>query len=290
VGIGKVLEVSQDEILVFFEDGPATNPVKVVPSMIALELMPSTTSRRRLDHLPPLHQGSVTAGRSYFGPTAAVARFLQLFPDGFSGTKFHEMERDYKWRAHEEAVNLLGKKQLEQLIAKARCGEIADRAMRVIGKVNLLAPFEQAAFRDGVKDGENATSFGHALFDVLHGTDPYDVRFKRYAQMLARLPQRKSRQFTWPNQTILQFLYDPQTRMFMKPAVTKQAAERFAFPLRYDPEPQWPVYERLMQLSHILMDELADFRPRDFIDVQSFIWCIGDDSYKIPATMRRKGG
>ncbi len=76
----------------------------------------------------------------------------------------------------------------------------------------------------------------------------------------------------------------------MKPQVTKQAAERFAFELRYSPEPNWETYSRLLALGTLLMDELKDLKPRDFIDVQSFIWCIGNASYKSgPRHLRQDG-
>jgi hypothetical protein len=85
---------------------------------------------------------------------------------------------------------------------------------------------------------------------------------------------------TWPTQTILPFLFDPVRHMFLKPAVTRQAAARCAFDLKYEAQPRWTTYSRLLKFCDILFQELSDLNPRDYIDLQSFIWSIGDDSYK----------
>jgi hypothetical protein len=35
-----------------------------------------------------------------------------------------------------------------------------------------------------------------------------------------------------------------------------------------------------LKLCDILFHELRDLKPTDYIDLESFIWCIGDDSYR----------
>lgn len=50
--------------------------------------------------------------------------------------------------------------------------------------------------------------------------------------------------------------------------------------LRYKTEPNWTTHSQLLKLCDILLAELRDLRPRDYVDIQSFIWAIGDDSYK----------
>jgi len=36
---------------------------------------------------------------------------------------------------------------------------------------------------------------------------------------------------------------------------------------------------RSLELSDILFEKLAKYKPRDFIDIQSFIWYVSDDIY-----------
>ena len=47
------------------------------------------------------------------------------------------------------------------------------------------------------------------------------------------------------------------------------------------PQLNWKTYERVLAFSMWLFDELTErgLEPRDMIDVQSFIWCIGPESY-----------
>jgi len=60
----------------------------------------------------------------------------------------------------------------------------------------------------------------------------------------------------------------------------RQAAARYAFDLKYEAQPRWTTYSRLLKFCDILFQEFRDVKPRDCIDLQSFIWSIGDDSYK----------
>ena len=65
--------------------------------------------------------------------------------------------------------------------------------------------------------------------------------------------------------------------MFLKPAVTKDFATRVGhrFAEDYDPRLHLPVYESLLDLAEKTTAQLADLKPRDFIDIQSFIWVAG---------------
>ena len=65
--------------------------------------------------------------------------------------------------------------------------------------------------------------------------------------------------------------------MFLKPEVTKDFAARVGhrFASEYDPRLDAAVYESLLDLTARTATELADLKPRDRIDVQSFIWVIG---------------
>ena len=80
--------------------------------------------------------------------------------------------------------------------------------------------------------------------------------------------------------TYLPFLWRPETHMFLKPEVTKDFALRVGhrFAADYEARLETTVYESLLDLVSRTAAELADLKPRDRIDVQSFIWVIG--SYK----------
>jgi hypothetical protein len=142
--------------------------------------------------------------------------------------------------------------------------------------VNLPTRWDHMALNDGLKQGADRKRFAEALFERLHGKGRLEDRFNDFAKVLGSLPQRQSPVFTWPNQTILPILFDPTGEMFLKPGVTRQAAIRCAFNLRYKPEPTWETYSQLLTLCDVLRKDLADLQPRDNIDIQSFIWLVGD--------------
>jgi hypothetical protein len=67
----------------------------------------------------------------------------------------------------------------------------------------------------------------------------------------------------WTIATIVAFLARPDRYKFLKPEVTKEAAERRGFALNYKPLPNWLTYSCLHELASILMTELWDLKPRD---------------------------
>ena len=68
--------------------------------------------------------------------------------------------------------------------------------------------------------------------------------------------------------------------MFLKPIVTRTAAEEYGWDLRYRPRPCWETYASVLAFAHRIAADLADLGPRDMIDVQSFIWVQGSDEYE----------
>jgi hypothetical protein len=82
----------------------------------------------------------------------------------------------------------------------------------------------------------------------------------------------------WTVATYLPFLWQPEKHMFLKPEVTKDFAARVGhrFATDYKARLDFAVYESLVDLVSKTASELAELKPRDRIDVQSFIWVVGD--------------
>ena len=68
--------------------------------------------------------------------------------------------------------------------------------------------------------------------------------------------------------------------MVLSMAATKDFAARVGhrFANDYEPRLEIAVYDSLLDLASKTADELSELKPRDRIDVQSFIWVVG--SYK----------
>ena len=214
-------------------------------------------------------------------PQALRARrkFLRHFPGGFRDETYLDWERSYKWDAHKRWDAALNLTAFEGLLAAGGFGEIAAIATRIESRTNLLFSFEKMALRDAVRSPAGAKAFALALFDLLHGTDPLEARFSRWIDAIGRLPRRKTRVLTWPLATVFGFIAQPRTHFFLKPTVTREAARRYGIEFRYASRPTWPLYQGLLDFAALVRRDLGDLRPRDMIDLQSYLWVQGSDEY-----------
>jgi hypothetical protein len=80
--------------------------------------------------------------------------------------------------------------------------------------------------------------------------------------------------------TVFGFIAQPDTHIFLKPTVTRLAAREYGFDFLYRSGPSWEPYSSLLAFADEIGRDLRDLRPRDFIDIQSFIWVLGSDEYE----------
>lgn len=97
--------------------------------------------------------------------------------------------------------------------------------------------------------------------------------------MLAGLPVKQTRVLTWPVLTVFGFIADPSTHIYLKPTVTKKAAEKYEFDFLYSSKPSWETYQSLLKFAEEVRKDTAAYRPRDMMDIQSFIWVMGSEEY-----------
>jgi hypothetical protein len=209
----------------------------------------------------------------------ARRKFLRHFPGGFSDETYVDWERNYKWDAHQKWEASLNESAFESLIRSGKFQEIATTAIRIESRTNLLFSFEKMALRDAVRSAAGAKAFALGLFDLLHGSEPMDVRFTNWVDVVARLPRRKTRVLTWPLATVFGFIAQPRVHFFLKPTVTREAARRYGTELPYTSRPSWPLYRSLLDFVATVRSDIRDLRPRDMIDMQSFLWVQGSDEY-----------
>lgn len=220
-------------------------------------------------------------------PNSTAARrcrrkFLRFFPGGFRDDTYLDWEREYKWEAHQRWEEALGRGVFASLLRAGRVDEIAARAIRVEGRArhSMLFSFEKMALRDAVKTADGARLFAEGLYEFLHVKGPLDSRFGRWVEAVASLPRRQTRVLTWPMVTVWGFLAQPDTHLFVKPLVMRRAAAKYGFDLAYTPRPQWETYRAFLDLAGTVARDVRDLRPRDMIDVQSFLWVQGSDEYE----------
>jgi len=96
---------------------------------------------------------------------------------------------------------------------------------------------------------------------------------------MSDLPRRQTRVVSWPTATVFGFLARPDEQFFLKPTVTRRAAEAYGVDLRYASRPSWDTYASVLAFAAQVRTDLADWRPKDMIDLQSFIWVLGSNEY-----------
>jgi hypothetical protein len=230
-----------------------------------------------------LHALPVPRQRNRQLPREAIRckrKFLRFFPGGFQDETYFDWERGYKWRAHEQWQEQLSKSEMKRLISSGDFAEVAARAVRIESRTNLLFSFEKMALRDAVKTLKGARAFATGLYDLLHGPGALDRRFERWIATVESLPRKQTRVLTWPLVTVFAFIAEPETHFFLKPNVTRIAAREYGYDFQYRSRPNWQTYRDLLSFAETVRSDLRELKPRDMIDIQSFLWVQGSDEYE----------
>jgi hypothetical protein len=135
------------------------------------------------------------------------------------------------------------------------------------------------ALRDAVRTPSGARAFAEGLYALVYGAGSTARRFEAWCELIGGLPRRQTRVLTWPVVTVFPFLALPDEHFFFKPGVTRRAAEAYGSELPYASRPSWTVYAAVLELAARVRRDLRDLRPRDMIDLQSFLWVLGSDEY-----------
>jgi hypothetical protein len=97
----------------------------------------------------------------------------------------------------------------------------------------MIFSFEKMALRDAIKSAGGARAFATGLYEFLHGRRSDEARFVGWCETVAALPRKQTRVLTWPLVTVFGFIAQPDKHIFLKPNVTKIAARKYGFDLRY---------------------------------------------------------
>ncbi len=211
----------------------------------------------------------------------ARRRFQKFFPRGFADPTYLEWERDYKWETHQRWESVLDRATFDSLLRARAFDTISAAALRVEqqSRHSMIFSFEKMALRDATRSVEGARAFAEGLFEFLHGKGELPQRFDAWVSTVDSLPRRQTRVLTWPIVSVFGFIAQPREHIFVKPTVTRHAAAALGYPLEYTSRPSWQVYAGVLAFARQLRRELADWEPRDMIDIQSFMWVQGSGEY-----------
>ena len=214
------------------------------------------------------------------GPLACRRKFLRFFPNGFRDETYLDWERNYKAEAHTRWEEQLGRDTFRSLLDSRKFDEIAARAVRIESRTNLLFSFEKMALRDAVKPPAGLRAFARGLFEFLHGDGSAQEKFERWIEVVGALPRRQTRVLTWPVLTVFGFIALPKEHIFLKPNVTRIAAREHGYEFDYRSKPNWETYRSLLDFAAAVRKDRRDLKPRDLIDIQSFLWVQGSGEYE----------
>jgi hypothetical protein len=264
-GVGKVLEDRRDDkVRVFFiGEGRKTLSLKHVEPV---KISGAEAIHPILDHLWVKEGGE----SKYQTLETSKEMFLKDYPEGFYDQAYLNEERNYKVAAHELAMSLIGPQQLEALLGQKDYEEICKRALKVVNATKLIFPNEKLVLKNALKDSKNMELFSASLYQLLYGQEELEKRFISFARTLEGFKVGK-----WTTLSYFLFIVFPDKYIFLKPIVTQLAAEISAFEINYRPDLNWRTYRSVLDFSEYFRSELKDLKPRDMIDIQSFMWGIG---------------
>lgn len=217
-----------------------------------------------------------------------IQKFIRAFPKGFYDENYLSWERDYKSLAHERWQQVLSKKEFKKLMTDREYEEVAMRALSVESRTNLLLPYEKMALRDAIKNADGAEMFAKGLYQLLFGTTTIKKRFSIWCEMFDGLPgiraveaspRNKDKVLSWPVYTVFGFLAEPNEYVFLKADEMHSAAASYGFHLKLDMKLRAQSYTSFLEFCEEVKTDLRKLKPRDMIDIQSFLWVVGSAEY-----------
>lgn len=201
---------------------------------------------------------------SFLGYEGAIARFIDRYPMGFEDAGFLEVERNYKVRAR----NLLNK--TVPVNEAAREAGFKEDVVRVTEDLNLVDPgWERPALIAALRSQDGDALVQHCANFALGDWGRLSA--------IAVICKSHGMNVKWPIATYLPFLWETAIDHVV---LRRQPTTRFAgqvghaFKQEYESDLRASVYESLLDLFAQTKDEIASLKPRDIIDVQSFVWVV----------------
>ncbi|WP_291985502.1 hypothetical protein [Luteitalea sp.] len=286
LGVGKVFCIGDNYACVGFIDASGLKEVKrlgktfVTPLSDAPDVTPfegwkvETTSDCHPVGVKPPTPPEWTRDEAY-------KRFQRHYPGGFASEQYQTAERGWKVEQHALWKQLLPEGHLRALATTdpLAAGALVMQVVQTTESPLLAARGELPMMTWALTKGA-PEPYLLALADLIDSPQPTAPLFEALASALEGLPTKTAatKLLTWPNLTVVPFLARPDAHLFVKPQATQEAARKLGVDLLYNARPSWQTYQRVLTFGRDLYDYLKPRGAKDMIDVQSFIWTIGNKS------------
>lgn len=269
LGLGQVLDVDGGKAEIFFVDAGLK---KILLSRFALSPLVPRPADPRLDRLD-LGASANASARSYRNVPECVEYFLTEYPEGFYGEKYLAGERNYKADTRREALELLSRDALDGLLEEGDHNEVCRRAKTSLTNVVNWRESD-LLWKQVLGDDARERAFATRLRTLLYGPRSAETAFEQFVSWLDSLGAAK-----WPLSTYFRWIMFPELEVLVQPNSVKAAAAAWRYDVGYRSEVTWDGYRQIRDFFQVVRDELAEVElaevePRDFIDVQFFMWVV----------------
>ena len=207
---------------------------------------------------------------------SAQRLFLKAFPTGFESPRYIEEERTYKDRTAIAVCMKLGSEAMLHAIERREFARICADALSTIN--NLVFKNERISLGEALKRPEIQAPFATALHNMLYA----DFR-KGFVELSNVL--RPHNAAKWTILTYWMFFRYPDDHIFIKPTIYRNCTQALGVRSLYESEPNLLTYDAALHFARHLKANLTELRPRDHIDVQSFMFIVGDEANLRAAVM-----
>jgi hypothetical protein len=289
-GPGKIMKVDGKYAYIRFKNDPKTEPKKYSVYDNPLVLA-SNQSDPVLERMRMVSKNRPDKGVKQQAPIMSFEKAREIFAAKYPG-KFDDPnyigdpkngERFYKLKAAELYQELFGNGQLRQMLDDKEAGKLAERAQKIFQAQNLTFVQEILRFKDVLNDPGSSLQYFGALSKLLDSAEVTAETLIPYFETIKSIAVAGFAK--WPNATLFPFLAQPNRFIFLKPQVTKNFASKLGYDLKYEATPNAVTYEAFLRMAADCKVKLADWEPKDNIDIQSFIWLL-DSIMKDPLKKR----
>ncbi len=286
-GPGKIMKVDGKYVYIRFKNKPGLDLLKYSAGENLLVLA-ENQSDIVLDRMKVGAKPRAKKTRERLVPAVSFEQakelFLTKYPGKFDDPQYigdlKKGERFYKLQTTNLYQELFGNGQLRQMLENKDAAGLAEKTGKILDEQDLAFHQEILCFKEVLKAPELTLQYFTLLTNLLE--DP-EVRAETMVPYFEAVKVMTVAGFAkWTNATLLPYFAQPSRHFFLKPLVTRKFAEMFGYELKYEVIPNWATYEALLAMARDCKEKLADWNPKDNIDIQSFIWIL-DLILKTPA-------